>query len=121
MDAQKPPFEQRDHAVSAWEQVLLFRLMQLYLAVMDVAIQSQIGVPAIGSNRAARRNRLPNKAVQTGFGDIRDGAQTDAADAVAVFLGGNEDARLQRCFPHSCTNQYLSEAVTSTSEAGSSI
>lgn len=30
--AQKPPIEQRDHAMSAWGQVLLFWLMHLHLA-----------------------------------------------------------------------------------------
>jgi len=71
----------------ARKQVFLLRLMALHLAIMDVTIQSSIGRPAIGSDRAARRNGLSNEPVQAGFGDIRDRAQTDAADAISILFG----------------------------------
>ncbi len=47
----------------ARKQVFLLRLMALHLAIMDVSEQPQIGGPAIGSDRAARCNGLPNKTV----------------------------------------------------------
>lgn len=107
---QKPTFEQRDHAMSAWKQVLLFRLLHLHLAVMDVAMQSHIGMPAVGSNHAPWRNNLPNEPVKAGSGDVWDGAQTDAADAISILLGDDDDASLQLCFPPYCAG-FLSSPV----------
>jgi len=70
------------------KQVFLLRLMALHLAIMDVASQPSIGGPAIGSYRASRRDSLPNKPVQAGFGDIRDRPQADTADAISILFGG---------------------------------
>jgi hypothetical protein len=40
--------------MDARKQMLSLFLMALYLAVMNVSLQSQIGLPAIGSDRAPR-------------------------------------------------------------------
>jgi hypothetical protein len=63
------------------KQVFSILLMALYLAVMDISVQSQIAAPAIASDRASRLDSLSNKPVQAGAGCVRDGVQTDAPNA----------------------------------------
>src|ERR1022692_503664 len=69
-------------------------LMALYLAVMNVSLQSQIGFPAIGSDRASRCNRLSNEPVQAGAGRVWNHAQTNASDALSILFGGNGNQSL---------------------------
>jgi len=104
--SQQPSFQQRNHAMRARKQVFLLRLMALHLAIMEVASQPSIGGPAIGSDRASRRDSLPNKPVQAGFGDIRDRPQADAADAISILFGGDDDAGFQLCLPPRCAGLF---------------
>src|ERR1039457_1237192 len=69
-------------------------LMALYLAVMNVSLQSQIGFPAIGSDRASRRNRLSNEPVQARAGRVWNHAQTNASDALSILFGGDDNQSL---------------------------
>src|ERR1039458_5754313 len=59
-------------------------LMALHLAVMNVSFQPQIASPAVGPDRASRRNRLSNKTVQARAGRIRYRTQTNASDALSL-------------------------------------
>src|ERR1039457_49280 len=59
-------------------------LTALYLAIMNVSFQSQIGFPAVGSDRASRRNRLSNEPVQPRAGRVRYRTQADAPDALSL-------------------------------------
>jgi len=99
MSAQQPSFQQCDHAMDARKQVLAHFLMALYLAFMDVSFQSQISPPAVGSDRASRRNCLSNKPVQAGLGHVWNAAKTNAPYAIAIFLGSDDDQELILCLP----------------------
>src|ERR1039458_2841386 len=74
--------------------MLFLFLMALYLAVMNVSLQSQIGFPAIGSDRASRRNRLSNEPVQARAGRVWNHAQTNASDALSILCGGDDNQSL---------------------------
>src|SRR5271169_1102433 len=75
----------------ARKQVLSHFLMALHLAVMDISVQSQIGSPAVGSDRASRRNRLSNEPVQARTGRVGDGSQANAPDASSILLSGDDN------------------------------
>src|SRR5580658_1472906 len=66
-------------------------LMALYLAVMNISFQPQITSPAIGPDRASRRNRLSNKTVQARAGRVRYGSQTNSSDALSILFGSDDN------------------------------
>lgn len=88
----QPPFEQREHPMRSGQEVFALSV-SLDLSVVDVALQLSIGVQPVGSDRAARFDRLGNEAVQSPAVEIWDPPQTDASDASTVLLGGY-DARV---------------------------
>jgi hypothetical protein len=69
--AKQPSLQQRDHTMDARKQMLSLFLMALYLAVMNVSFQPQIASATVGPDRASRRNRLSNEAVQARAGRVR--------------------------------------------------
>ena len=62
--AHQPPLEKGDDAVGARQQVFAFRLIPLYLSIMNIADQIEIGWQPIRSHGAARLNGLSNKVMQ---------------------------------------------------------
>jgi len=89
----QPPFEQREHPMRSGQEVFALSV-SLDLSVVDVALQLSIGVQPVGSDRAARFDRLGNEAVQSPAVEIWDAPQTDASDASTVLLGGYDDQSL---------------------------
>src|SRR5205814_3827532 len=55
----QPPFEQREHPMRSGQEVFVLSV-SLDLSVVDVALQLSIGVQPVGSDRAARFDRLGN-------------------------------------------------------------
>ena len=94
MGAEEPSFQQRDHAMGSRKQVFSILLMPLYLAVVDISVQSQIGGQTVGSDCASWRNGLSDEPVQAGLGHIWDRTQTDTANAFSIFLGGDDNQGL---------------------------
>jgi hypothetical protein len=47
MGSQQPPLQQCDHTVYARKQMLSLFLRALYLTVMNISLQSQIGIAAV--------------------------------------------------------------------------
>ena len=68
--AQQPSLQQRDHTMYPRKEMLSLFLMALYLAVMNISFQPKIASPAVGSDRASRRNRLSNELVQARAGRV---------------------------------------------------
>src|ERR1035437_2273578 len=85
-------------------------LMALQLAVMNVSFQPQIASPAVGPDRASRRNRLSNKTVQARAGRIRYRTQTNASDALSILFGGDDNQCLFLRPPADCAG-FLSSPV----------
>src|ERR1035441_7559752 len=81
-------------------------LTALYLAIMNVSFQSQIGFPAVGSDRASRRNRLSNEPVQPRAGRVRYRTQADAPDALSILLGGDDNQNLFLCPSADCAGFF---------------
>ena len=55
---EQPSLQQRDYKMNARKHMLILLLVALYLAVMRVSDQAQIGGQAIRSHRASRFNGL---------------------------------------------------------------
>src|SRR5260370_37567437 len=81
----QPPFEQREHSVRSGQEVFALSA-SLHLPIVDVALQLSIGVQPVGSDRAARFDRLDNEPVQGLAVDICDAPQTEASGACSVRL-----------------------------------
>src|ERR1035438_4407222 len=81
-------------------------LTALYLAIMNVSFQSQIVFPAVGSDRASRRNRLSNEPVQPRAGRVRYRTQADAPDALSILLGGDDNQSLFLCPSADCAGFF---------------
>src|SRR5271157_12924 len=99
--------------------MLRLPLMALYLAVMDISVQSHVGGQAIGSDRASRSDGLSDEPVQSGLGQVRDRTQADAANAFSIFLGGDDNHSLDLRPPANCASLlstpvslvYLDDAI----------
>jgi len=92
--AEQPSFQQRDHAMDARKQMLSLFLLALYMAIMNVSFQPQIGSPAVGPDRASRRNCRSNKPMQALAGRVRYRTQTNASDALSILFGGDDNQSL---------------------------
>src|SRR5260370_38106260 len=88
MGAEQPSLQKRDHAMNSRKHVFRLPLMALDLAVMDIAVQSHVGGPAVGSDRACLGNRKSNEPVQGCLGQVRDAAEPDSSDTFSASLGG---------------------------------
>jgi hypothetical protein len=71
-DAEQPSLEQRDHAMNSRQHVLGVPLMALDLAVIDIPVQPHVGGPAVGPDRACRRNGLSDEPMEGRLGQVRD-------------------------------------------------
>jgi len=64
MGSHQPAFQQSNDAMHTRQDVLVIGLFCLHMTLVDVTVQPQIGLEAIGSHRAAWLNRCGNKAMQ---------------------------------------------------------
>jgi hypothetical protein len=75
------------------QHVLVIGLLGLHMALVDIAVQLQIGLEAICSHCAAGFYRCGYKAMQGCSRQIRDLLQPDTDYSPAVLLDGYGDAR----------------------------
>ena len=84
--SQQPTLEQRDYPMNPWEKVFALGF-SLDLPIVDISFQVPVSVQAVGSDSAARFDRLGNKSMQSLPIEIWDMPQTDATNALTIFLG----------------------------------
>src|SRR5260221_2230476 len=94
MSAEQPSLEQRDDAMNSGQHVLRLPFMALDVAVVDIPVQPHVGGPAVGPDRACRRNGLGDEPMEGRLGQVRDAAETDAPNTFSVRLGGDDNQGL---------------------------
>ena len=75
----------------ARQQIFTLRLTTLNLTVVDIASQPQVSGQTIGSDGASGLDNLSDEPVQAGASQVRDAAQSDAADAFPILLSGHDN------------------------------
>src|SRR5712691_9991909 len=100
--SQQPALEQRDYPMNPWEKVFVPGF-SLDLPIVDITFQLPVSVQAVGSDGAARFDRLGNKSMQSLPVEIWDMPQTYATNALTILLGGDDDKCLVVSQPTSDT------------------
>jgi hypothetical protein len=75
--------------------VLSGLLVALCLAVVKICVHAEVRRQAVGSDRARWHNGLSDECMQSGPGRVWDRAQTNAADALSVFLCRHDNQGLE--------------------------